>query len=84
MLIFLLPFLSSSSFFSMKSTEAHLYAHLARNPLSSALQHWRPACQEALSCYQDLLVALTKPELTTEAAEQLEGGLLLLADVAGP
>lgn len=31
-----------------------------------------------------LMDALTKSELTMEAAEQLEGGLLLLADVAGP
>lgn len=52
MLIFLLPFPSPSSFSSMKSTEA-LYAHLARNPLSHALQHRRPVCQETLSCYQD-------------------------------
>ncbi|CAG09565.1 unnamed protein product [Tetraodon nigroviridis] len=31
-----------------------------------------------------LMDAPTKSELTTEAVEQLEGGLLLLADVAGP
>lgn len=45
---------SSFCFSCMRSTGAHLYTHLGRNPLSCALQRRRPARQEALSCYQDL------------------------------